>query len=123
MPPEGQYELFVYVDASTVPRASADLHRWLQQDPDYRGRTRLVSGAADEGTLGLGQELLQASLSAGSVAGLFTLIQTWMKLKKSDITVRIKSGKNEIEVSVDGMKADQIAARLLQSARDEDRVE
>lgn len=82
-----------------------DLHTWLVNEPDLRGRVRLRETPAAQGTLGPAVDALQLMLGAGGgAATVATMIIAWLRSRSGEITVKLTRGYQTLEVSAKGVK-------------------
>lgn len=82
-----------------------DLHTWLVNEPDLRGRVRLRETPAAQGTLGPAVDALQLMLGAGGgAATVATVIIAWLRSRSGEITVKLTRGDQTLEVSAKGLR-------------------
>lgn len=98
--------------------ALRDLYAWLSEEPELRGRVRIVEAESKPGALGGGvPDLLQVALGAGGAfATMATVLVAWLGTRRSEVTVKVSRGveQNSVELSAKGIKGiDAATAREL----------
>lgn len=104
-------EVRVTVDAADV----RGLWDWLRGVPELRGRLRLADSPAPQGTMGVPLELAVALAAAtpATVAAFAGAVSTWLKQRKSDVTVNVID-RHGRQVSLSAHRIDD-PVRLLRS--------
>ncbi|GAA3846939.1 hypothetical protein GCM10022226_83220 [Sphaerisporangium flaviroseum] len=78
-----------------------DLRSWLIEEPELRGRVRMLERPASEGALGPIADGLQIAFGAGGAAAtLASVVVAWLGNRGGEVTVKIKRGEAEAEVEV-----------------------
>jgi len=81
-----------------------DLHAWLVDEPELRGRVRLQERAPDEGSLGPVTEALRLLLGGGGAATVVSVLIAWLQSRSGEVTVKLTRGADSIEVTAKGVK-------------------
>jgi hypothetical protein len=75
------------------------LREWLVGEDELRGRVRLRETAPPPGALGSLTELIVVTLAqGGGITALTTVLVTWLRQRRGDLTVRVRHKDTEIEV-------------------------
>ncbi|MER6175132.1 hypothetical protein [Streptosporangium sp. NPDC001681] len=83
-----------------------DLHSWLIEEPEFRGRVRILERDGAPHELGPTTDLLQVALgSGGAVAALAGIVIAWLNSRPGEVSVRISRDNQEIEVTAKGVKS------------------
>jgi hypothetical protein len=78
-----------------------DLFGWLIDEPDLRGRVRIVEGEAAHYSLGAGEVVLEAVLGpGGAVTAVVTVAVTWLRSRKVSISFSASDGKHQQTLAV-----------------------
>jgi hypothetical protein len=78
-----------------------DLFGWLIDEPDLRGRVRIVEGGAAQYSLGTGEIVLEAVLApGGAVTAVVTVAVTWLRSRKVSISFSTSDGKRQQTLAV-----------------------
>jgi hypothetical protein len=95
------------------PDLTRDLFGWFIDEPDLRGRVRIVEGGPVPYSLGTGEIVLEAVLGpGGAVTAVVTVAVTWLRSRKASITFSTSDGKRQQSVTVTA--ASQLGARDIQ---------
>ncbi|MFC6081975.1 effector-associated constant component EACC1 [Sphaerisporangium aureirubrum] len=96
--------VLVTVDASADDLR--DLHSWLTDEPDLRGRVTPHESPPPPGALGPVLDGLHIALGSGGVAAtLAGVVIAWLKTRPAEITVRLRRGDDEFEVTASGVRS------------------
>ncbi|MET8051612.1 hypothetical protein ABZU75_28835 [Streptosporangium sp. NPDC005286] len=90
-----------------------DLYAWLSQEPELRGRVRIVEGDPEPGALGPVVEGLQMALGAGGAfASTATVLVAWLRSRRGEVSVKLSRGEGQpsMEVTAKGVKDLDVAA-------------
>jgi hypothetical protein len=92
-----------------------DLHAWLLDEPELRGRVRLREAPIAPGELGPAADALQLVLGAGGgAATAASVIIAWLRSRSGEVTVKLTRGDETLEVTAKGVKGlDPVALREL----------
>lgn len=94
----------------------ADLWEWMRVERDLAGMVRLVPHPPSEGELGGAFDVLVVALgSGGAVAALASSLTAWLKTRRSDVTVTIKTAKGSATVGVHNAAKDQVLPLVEQA--------
>ncbi|WP_329431184.1 hypothetical protein OG339_47430 (plasmid) [Streptosporangium sp. NBC_01495] len=103
--------LLLMVDAEHPAEELRELHTWLGEEPELRGRVRLVESDPPPGALGPVLEGLQIAFGAGgAVATVASVVIAWLGTRKGEVTVTVTRGSDEVQISAKGIKGLDIAA-------------
>ncbi|MFI7125626.1 hypothetical protein ACIBQ1_08015 [Nonomuraea sp. NPDC050153] len=110
--------------------ALRDLYSWLSEEPELRGRVRIVEAPPEPGALGTAPDVLQLALGAGGAfATTATVVIAWLRTRRGELTVKLSRGQEqaEVELTAKGIKdldaaavrtmTDHLAQALEQAAR------
>ncbi|MEV5149988.1 hypothetical protein AB0L14_37960 [Streptomyces sp. NPDC052727] len=92
--------------------ATSDLHRWLQRQPELRGRlVRQSATAPPPGTMGASGELLTLLLAPGGLtAALAAAVVAWLQNRRGDQTVTITL-PDQTQITVSSTKVRGLTAQ------------
>ncbi|MGR6922943.1 effector-associated constant component EACC1 [[Actinomadura] parvosata] len=92
-----------------------DLYAWLGEEPELRGRVRIVEAPPEPGALGAAPGLLNLLLGAGGgLATAATVLVAWLGTRRGEVSVKAGRGDRSVELTAKGVKAlDAAAARDL----------
>ncbi|CAL9672750.1 effector-associated constant component EACC1 [Streptomyces sp. enrichment culture] len=92
--------------------ATGELHRWLQRQPELRGRLVRQSAAAPQpGTMGASGELLTLLLAPGGLtAALGAAVVAWLQNRRGDQTVTITL-PDQTQITVSATKVRGLTAQ------------
>ncbi|MEO3810669.1 hypothetical protein ABGB17_16840 [Sphaerisporangium sp. B11E5] len=83
-----------------------DLYMWLTGEPELRGQASLRERPPPPGALGPVLDGLHVALgSGGAVATLAGVVIAWLKTRPAEITVRLRRGDDEFELTATGVKS------------------
>lgn len=83
-----------------------DLHSWLIEEPEFRGRVRILERDGAPHELGPTTDLLQVALgSGGAVAALAGIVIAWLNSRPGEVSIRISRGDQEVEVTAKGVRS------------------
>lgn len=83
-----------------------DLGTWLLEERYLRGEVTYVHEGVPEGAMGAVVEGVQVALgSGGAVAALAGVVIAWLRTRPGEVTLKIKRGTDEIELTGKGVKA------------------
>lgn len=93
-----------------------DLFAWLIEEPDLRGKARIVERAPLPGALGPVAEALQVALgSGGAVTMLATVAVTWLHHRVGKVTVTFTKGKGHPSLEVTAHRVKMLDAEGIQA--------
>jgi hypothetical protein len=97
------------------------LWEWLRQERSLTGSVQARPKAAADGELGGAYEVLSVALgSGGAVVALANSLTTWLRSRRSDITVTVKTRAGSVSISSRQVRsADEITALLETALRHE----
>ncbi|MFC5831051.1 effector-associated constant component EACC1 [Nonomuraea insulae] len=92
-----------------------DLYGWLSEEPELRGRIRIIEAPPEPGTLGTAPDLLQLLLGAGGAfATMATVLVAWLGTRRGEVSVKVSRGEDSVELTAKGIKAlDAASAKAL----------
>lgn len=103
-------EILVTVAAGDSADGLRELRSWLVQEPELRGRVRLVEAESAAGALGPVPEMLQVAFGAGgALATLAGVVIAWIGNRGGEVTVKITRGEAVAEVSAKGVRSLDLA--------------
>ncbi|WP_440071909.1 effector-associated constant component EACC1 [Streptosporangium sp. OZ121] len=83
-----------------------NLRAWLVEEAGLRGNVHLAARPPAEHELGGSVDLLQLVLGSGGAAATAAgVVIAWLNTRKAEVTVRIRNGEREIEVTAKGVRA------------------
>jgi hypothetical protein len=106
--------------------ALESLNGWLRQERELAGRITVATATPRAGEMGaLGEALVVAVGSGGTMSVLASSLKTWMALpRRSDVWIRVEgSDGHVVEVAADrvsGERVDDIVRQVLASAMDDE---
>jgi Effector Associated Constant Component 1 len=91
------------------------LYAWLSEEPELRGRIRIVEPPPEEGALGTAPGLLELLLGAGgALATTATVLVAWLGTRRGEVSIKVGKGDNTVELTAKGVKGlDAAQARAL----------
>ncbi|WP_431934266.1 effector-associated constant component EACC1 [Nonomuraea jabiensis] len=102
-------EVRLGVDAESADEVR-DLHAWLADEPELRGRVHLMERPPADGRLGPVAEGMTVFFGAGgALATVAGVVVAWLGSRKGEVTVRIRREESEVEVSAKGVRALSLA--------------
>lgn len=92
----------------------ASLWRWLGDEPEFRGRVRIVTAPLEAGRMGGLAEYLSIALAGGgALTVLARSVSVWLEQRRSTLTVKIvNTDGSSQEISASGPAADAIAEKF-----------
>jgi hypothetical protein len=78
----------VSVAGTQAPDELRSLYSWLMDEPELRGRVRLVERPPEPGVLGSVPELLQIAAGPGAAAALASAVIAWIRHRTTDVVYR-----------------------------------
>lgn len=95
------------------------LRSWLVDEPALRGRVTTRESPPAEGTLGpLLEALVVAVGPGGAAAALVTVLVTWLRQQRSDVTVKVeRPDGSSFEIAATRVKGADMAALRLEMER------
>jgi hypothetical protein len=92
----------------------ASLLDWLRQEDELRGRVRQRQAPIEQGQMGSVSDILTVMVgSGGAVTVLLGSIATWLKNRRSDVTIDLSLGDNKIRIEGKRIKADPASMEAL----------
>lgn len=90
------------------------LRHWLGDEPEFRGRVRVVEAPLQPGRMGgLADFLSVAVASGGALTVLARSVSVWLEQRRSNLTVKIVNADGSSqEISAYGPAADTVAEKL-----------
>ncbi|UBU15450.1 effector-associated constant component EACC1 [Nonomuraea gerenzanensis] len=83
-----------------------DLYAWLGEEPELRGRVRIVEAPPEPGALGTAPDVLNLLLGAGGgLATAATVLVAWLGTRRGEVSVKVTLGERSVEVTAKGVKA------------------
>ncbi|SEF56362.1 hypothetical protein SAMN05444920_10179 [Nonomuraea solani] len=105
------------VSADSSADALRDLYAWLSEEPELRGRVKIVEAPPEPGALGAAPDVLQLLLGAGgALATMATVLVAWLGTRRGEVSIKISRGQEEssVELTAKGVKGlDAAAAKAL----------
>lgn len=81
-------------------------HSLLTEEPEFRGRARIIERNPSPGTLGPLTDGLQIALgSGGALVALSGIVVAWLASRPGEVTVKLTRGDNQIEITSKGVKS------------------
>ena len=110
--------VFVAISGDGVADLLRDLHSWMSEEPDLRGRVRIREAAIPAGALGAAPDVLQLILGAGGGAATAAgVLIAWLSNRSGEVGVKLTRGGEDgetLEVTAKGVKGlDQAQVREL----------
>ncbi|MFI8459487.1 hypothetical protein ACIRST_33540 [Kitasatospora sp. NPDC101447] len=94
-------------------RETAELWEWLRHERELVGLVRAVPTVPAEGELGGAVEVLEVALgSGGAGAVLAGSLSTWLRTRRTDVTVIVTTPARRVELDVRGLKPEDVAPLL-----------
>jgi Effector Associated Constant Component 1 len=92
----------------------SSLRQWLADEPEFRGRVRIVEAPIREGQMGGLAEALSVGLaSGGALTVLASSVSVWLRERRSKLTVKIvKPDGSSQEITASGPAADVLATKV-----------
>ncbi|TYB61469.1 hypothetical protein FXF51_28910 [Nonomuraea sp. PA05] len=92
-----------------------DLYAWLGEEPELRGRVRIIEAPPEPGALGAAPDVLNLLLGAGGgLATAATVLVAWLGTRRGEVSVKASRGDQSVELTAKGVKAvDAASARDL----------
>ncbi|AVT29392.1 hypothetical protein C6361_07690 [Plantactinospora sp. BC1] len=101
-------DLRVTVDGSLDEVLS--LQRWLGEQDDFAGRTRLLRPDPGPGQMGAVLDTITiAAGGGGAVTALLGTMSVWMRHRGAKITATVKKGNRSVTINADRVRAADIA--------------
>ncbi|SDD31521.1 effector-associated constant component EACC1 [Actinokineospora iranica] len=94
--------------------AVGSLLAWLKLEDALRGRVRLRQAAPAPGQMGAISDTVTVAVGGGgAVTVLISSITTWLRNRRSDVTINLTIGKRKLIIDTKRVKADPDSVRLL----------
>ncbi|GAA3084181.1 effector-associated constant component EACC1 [Streptosporangium carneum] len=83
-----------------------ELYAWLTEEPEIRGRVRVIERPPPKGGLGPTMDALRIALgSGGAVAAISGAVVAWLRTRPGEISIKLTKGESQIEVTGKGVKS------------------
>lgn len=91
---------------------------WLKQEDELRGRVRMAPTTPAPGEMGAITDTLTVALGGGgAVTVLLTSVSSWMRSRRSDVSVEVTVGERKVALEAKRVKAGPDELReLIESA-------
>lgn len=92
-------EVHVTISGDAAERELRSLRAWLDGESQLHGRVRYLLAAPQDTELGSVLDTLAIVIGSSSTTALLTrVLTTWIKSRRSDITIQIKTADKTIEI-------------------------
>jgi hypothetical protein len=104
----------VLVATPEEPQNVSDLLDWLWQEDELRRRVRRSETSPRPGEMGaLAETLTVAVGGGGALTVLLASVSSWIRTRRSDVTVEITVGKKKISIDAKRINADAESLQKL----------
>ena len=88
------------------------LRDWLRADYAFDGTAELPTAAPATGEMGAVSEVLNVATSPETVEAFLAAVSVWLKTRKSNVTIRIRDGELETEMTATNVDDPKWFAKL-----------